>query len=185
MEGVSVESPPPSSWKPVGDLDLDRPLDATGQALAPAAIIKRRRIESGELILHVVADLKFAGDGRTPWTLCSCGELFEGRDNEDTARMFNGHSTSMKHAQARDDDRPRSGPVEVIHAKPKPPPKGPRPVSEKTLAKYARAGTTCHYGGPKKSYGATTTDVCTEPRQRSGMLCAIHVEEWKARSKAS
>ena len=42
----------------------------------------------------------------------------------------------------------------------------------------------CHFGGPRKSYGATTTAVCNTPKVVGRELCADHEAKWKVVAKA-
>lgn len=42
----------------------------------------------------------------------------------------------------------------------------------------------CHFGGPRKSYGATSTAVCNKPKVAGRELCADHEAKWKVVAKA-
>lgn len=52
---------------------------------------------------HVVDDLQF---GATPWTRCSCGVVFRGRDNDAAAQSFNVHAANANKAARRNGSSP-------------------------------------------------------------------------------
>ncbi len=103
-EGVAVPADPPSTWlSPNGDGIIDRPLDAYGHSLSPAAILKRQRVESGEQVEHLIETVRWGPDRLT--TCSACDFTATGQTNEKMAARWNSHSSEMKHL-----DR-RSGPV--------------------------------------------------------------------------
>lgn len=65
--------------------------DASGKVVS--AEVQRYRDMLAAGLVHVVAECRY-GAGR--YTLCSCGERFEGRTDDATAAAFNSHSAEFR-----------------------------------------------------------------------------------------
>jgi hypothetical protein len=61
----------------------------------------------------------------------------------------------------------------------------PKKATTPAKAKPAkRDNALCHFGGPRMSYGATTTAHCNKPKVAGKELCADHEAKWKVVAKA-
>jgi hypothetical protein len=60
----------------------------------------------------------------------------------------------------------------------------PKAAAKATAKPVKRDNALCHFGGPRMSYGATTTAVCNTPKVAKRELCADHEAKWKVVAKA-